>query len=81
MKIYALIEDGEVVDFRERDEISSEEWKQGKWLIVKDNAQNVDTDKYHISSDFEIKVLRTKVIKTHEIVPLNKRTRKIIAQL
>lgn len=81
MKIYALIEDGEVVDFRERDDISSEEWKQGKWLIVKDNTQNIDTDKYHISSDFELKILKTKVIKTHEILPLNKRTKRIYDQL
>lgn len=81
MKIYALIEDGDVVDFRERDEITREEWKQGDWRIVKDNAEGVNTDKYSISSDFELKVLKTKVIKTHEIVPLNRRTKRIIAQL
>lgn len=81
MKVYALIEDGEVVDFQERSDISAEEWKQGDWRIVKSNADGVNHEKYHVSSDFELRVLKTKIIKTHEIIPLNRKTKKILAKL
>lgn len=81
MKTYALIEDEEVVDFSVRDEISDEEWKSGDWRVVKDNSVGVDRDKFAVSSHFDIDIHPRKVIKTHDITPLNTKTKRVIAKL
>lgn len=81
MKIYALIEDGEVIDFQERNDISAEEWREGDWRKVEDNSDGVDRDKYSVSSDFELEIKRSKVIKTHNIVPLNSKAKRLNSRL
>lgn len=81
MKTYALVEDEEVIEFSIRDEISDEDWKTQDWRVVHDNSSDVDRDKFYVSNDFEITIHKRRVIKTHDIMPLNRKTKKILQGL
>ena len=79
-KIYALIEDDDVVEFRSREDISDKEWQEGDWRVVHDNTVGVDREKYSVSSHFDLELHKRKVVKTHDITPLNTKTRRIISK-